>query len=354
MVAVLAATIGALLATGAEVATGGTHTKIQTVVVPALERRADPVSVVTLVGMSTAPIDVMAVAQRVRPAVVELEAQNATGAITGTGSAVMFRSDGYLITDMSVVAGAVGLTAVLADTRRVRARVLGSDPESGVALVKVDGSGYPVADLGSTSGVQVGEPAIAIGGTPSAVAAMAVGTVRALGRSIDDGDGRQLVGMIQTDAVPASGGRGGALVDDNGVVIGITAGPQQGAPGDGAVLATPIELAYAVASQLIDGGTVTYGWLGIDGRDLPADAAAAQHLLGGALVERVTSSSPAANCDLEPGDIITAINSRPVTSMASFMVALRTQRPSDRVFLHVRRNGQLRTLTAILAERPSD
>jgi S1-C subfamily serine protease len=307
---------------------------------------------VTLIGTSIAPLDVVAITQKVRPAVVELQAQNAAGAVTRSGSAVMFRSDGYLLTDTGVVAGAVTLTAVLADTRRIAARVLGSDPASGVALVKIDGSGYPVASLGSTAGVQVGQPAIAIGGAPRAIPAVVVGTVRELGRSIDDGDGRQLVGMIETDAAPSPGAWGGALVDDNGVVIGITAAAHGDA--DAGVLATPIELAYAVASELMAGGPVSYGWLGVDGRDLPTTAAASMGLMGGALIERVTDSGPAAASGLQPGDIITFIDSRPVTSMAAFMVALRTHRPGDRVFLHIRRAGQPRTLMAVLGEYPPD
>jgi S1-C subfamily serine protease len=350
-VAVLAGTIGALLATGVEVAVSKPHTKIQTVDVPAVERQADPVTMVTLIGTSIEPLDVVAITQRVRPAVVELQGQNSAGTLTSRGSAVMFRSDGYMLTDAGVVAGAITLTAVLADTRCVPARVLGTDPASGVALVKIAGSGYPVAALGSTAGVQVGQSAIAIGGAPQSIPAVVVGTVRAIGRSIDDGQGRQLVGMIETDATPTYGAWGGALVDENGVVIGITAGLQPST--DPAVLATPIELAYAVASQLMDGGTVAYGWLGIDGRDLPAASAKSLGLVGGALVERVTTAGPADAGGLQPGDIITAIDNRAVTSMASVMLALRTHRPGDRVFLHVRRAGGTRTFTAVLGQLPT-
>jgi S1-C subfamily serine protease len=350
-VAVLAGTIGALLATGVEVAVSNPHTKIQTVDVPAVERQADPVTMVTLIGTSIEPLDVVAITQRVRPAVVELQGQNSAGTLTSRGSAVMFRSDGYMLTDAGVVAGAVTLTAVMADTRRVPARVLGTDPASGVALVKIAGSGYPVAALGSTAGVQVGQSAIAIGGAPQSIPAVVVGTVRAVGRSIDDGQGRQLVGMIETDATPTYGAWGGALVDDNGVVIGITAGLQPST--DPAVLATPIELAYAVASQLMDGGTVAYGWLGIDGRDLPAASAKSLGLVGGALVERVTAAGPADAGGLQPGDIITTIDNRAVSSMASVMLALRTHRPGDRVFLRVRRAGGTRTFTAVLGQLPA-
>jgi S1-C subfamily serine protease len=165
--------------------------------------------------------------------------------------------------------------------------------------------------------------------------AVAVGAVVNVARTVDVGGGRQRVGMIETDAPIAPGAWGGALLAGNGIVVGIT-GPV--ASPLGSHFATPIELAYAVAGQLMAGKPVVHPWIGIQGRDGT----------GGALVDDVTDSSPAALSGLHSGDVITAVNGRPVSSMGALMVLLRMHVPGDAVLLQVRRGTAELVLRAVL------
>jgi S1-C subfamily serine protease len=353
-VAVFAAGVGAVLAGGGALAAGGLRTHVRTVAVPAVEQRVEQVTVVMPGGHKPPPMDVVAIAQRVRPTIVGLQVQGAKAgppSAASVGSGVMFRSDGYVLTDARVVAGATALIAVLADARRITARVLGTDSETGVSVVKLAGSGYEVAALGSTDDVQVGQRAVAIGATPTTngVPDVSVATVQGVGRSVENDAGRQLAGMIETDAHLGAGAWGGALVDANAVVIGITAAPRS--PNMGG-LATPIDVAYAVGAQLISAGKVGHVWLGINGQDLDAATAAFIGVPGGALVDGVLEASPAAACGLAAGDVITSVNERAVASMASLMVALRVHSPGERVFVHLRRGPDTLALPAVLAERP--
>lgn len=351
-VAVLAGTIGALLAAGITVAATGPRTS--TVAIPAVERQADPVTVAMLTGEPTTRPDLLALAEKLRPAIVGLTGHR-DGAIV-RASAVMFRSDGFMLTDLHVIAGVTALEAVLADNRRLDARVVGTDAESSLAVLKINGYGYDVAALGSTAGVRIGDPAIVLGspvlsGGPPTIA---VGSVRAMGRSVDTGGGQQVVGMIQTDANVGAGAWGGPVVDLNGVVIGIstartTPNAAGGAGSQSSGYASPIELVSSAAEQLITSGHVIHAWLGIDGRDLDPSQAKALRLSGGVVVEEVDPSSPASACGLLRGDVIIAIDSRAVSSMGVLMMAVRSHHPGDRVLLRVRRGNAERTLTAVLA-----
>ncbi|HWI03012.1 MAG TPA: trypsin-like peptidase domain-containing protein, partial [Acidimicrobiales bacterium] len=213
----------------------------------------------TLVG---ARADVVSVAERVRPAIVQLKVERGR---SGSGSGVLFRSDGHLLTNAHVVDGATSVMVVLSSGRELAARVVGSDAESDTAVVKIDGGPFPVAELGSTADLKVGQEAIAIGsplgltGGPS----VTVGVVSALHRSVRTRTGHNLIDMVQTDAPIAPGSSGGALLDSNGKVIGITtavAMTDTGAEGFG--FATPIDAARNAAEQLIATGKVVTVWLG--------------------------------------------------------------------------------------------
>ncbi|MDQ1373044.1 MAG: hypothetical protein QOJ09_382, partial [Actinomycetota bacterium] len=195
--------------------------------------------------------------------------------------------------------------------------------------------------------LKVGNQAIAIG-SPLGLAggpSLSVGVVSALGRQVDSRDGPPLLDMIQTDAPIAPGSSGGALLDGNGSVIGITtaiAVSDVGAEGLG--FATPIDIARDVAEQLITTGKVVHVWLGIEGEDAAANS--------GALVRKIRAASPAADAGIHERDVITSVQAKPVTSMSALVVALRTRKPGQVVKIGLVRDGKPMTVDVTLVDRP--
>jgi S1-C subfamily serine protease len=352
--AVLAGLMGAVLATGVGVAIGRFN-RTTTVVRP-VERFVDPGRVQVTPAANPKQTDVVEIAASLRPAIVQLQVDGDKG--KGSGSGVIFRSDGYLLTNNHVVEGANSIVAILSDGHRVPAHVVGADPETDIALVKLAGGpGRATALLGTASGLKVGQLAVAIGsplGLPGGPS-VTVGVVSALGREVDAGTGPPLLDMIQTDAPIAPGSSGGALVDQRGSVIGITTavavnnnGPQ------GLGFATPIDIASDVAEQLIGHGKVTHVWLGVTGDDVDADTANHLGITGGAVVKKVTPDSPAADAGIAISDVITEIDGNPIGSMGALVVSMRQRKPGDRATVGYWHNGDYHTVVAILAERPAD
>src|SRR4051794_2292955 len=269
-----------------------------------------------LAGSGSAP-DVPQIAERVRPAIAQLKVE--AGRST-SGSGVIFRSDGQVLTNAHIVEGATTITVVLATGREVPGKVVGSDADTDTAVVKIDGGPYPVAELGTASDLKVGQTAVAIG-SPS----VTVGAISALHRSVRSGTGSTvLMDMVQTDAPIAPGSSGGALVDGAGRVVGITT-VLAGADGFG--FATPIDVARAAAEQLMATGKVIPVWLGVEGSDLDGAGAADLQLEGGALVDRVRADSPAERAGIAAKDVIVGVDGRPVMSLGMLAVAVRTPRP---------------------------
>jgi S1-C subfamily serine protease len=243
----------------------------------------------------------------------------------------------------------------------VTGRVVGTDTDSDTAVVKVDGGPYPVATLGTTADLKVGQQAIAIGsplglsGGPS----VTVGVVSALHRTVrtrnsaQTPNGQTLIDMVQTDAPIAPGSSGGALLDAYGRVIGITSAvavTDTGAEGFG--FATPIDLARSVADQLITTGKVVTVWLGVEGSDLDGATATDLDVDGGAMVERVKDDSPAERAGLAARDVIVGVDGKSVNSMGMLAVTVRGHRPGDVVTLDVVREKQHHAMKVTVAERP--
>lgn len=346
-VGVVAGLAGAALTTAVIAVTGSLSPRV-------IEREiVEKVAVTPVVSspMLRGERGVVAVAERLSPAIVRLDVEQAGG--TATGSGVLFRDDGLVLTSAHVVAGATAISVVLTDGRRLDGHLVGLDGVTDVALVDVDGQGFPVAVLGTADGLEVGAPAIAIGsplgldGGPS----VTTGVISALDRRVDASGGEQLHGMIQTDAPVAPGSSGGALVDANGAVIGImTAVADQ--PGGRFGFATPIDLAHRVAQQLLATGHMAHGWLGVEGTDLTAAQAMAMRVAGGARVQRVTASSPAAQAGLTPDDVITEVDGKAIRSTSNLVVQLRAHDPGDQVVVGYWRRGQHTEVTITLVEHP--
>lgn len=294
--------------------------------------------------------DIPTLAARARPAIVKVEVRSTSGESSASG--VIFRSDGHVLTNAHVVEGASELTVQTADGERVPGRVIGGDPDTDLAVVKIEGMDLPVVTLGRSTDLRVGETAIAIGsplgldGGPS----VSVGVISALSRSVRGEDGKPLLDMIQTDASIAPGSSGGALLDMTGAVVGITTAIaiDSRAGGESLGFATPVEVARDVAHQLIDKGHVVHAWLGIEGDDVVGDPVSSP----GALVRQVLEDSPAARAGILPGDVITAIEGKPVKSMLMLMVSLRSHSPGDAIAVTLSRNGKPAEMWATLMERP--
>ncbi len=297
---------------------------------------------------------VVRIAAEVSPAIVRIEVR---GDVDGSGSGVVFRDDGHVLTNAHVVDDAERIMAVLADGTALEAELVGADETTDVAVVKVArAEPMPTALVGSAAGLAVGQPTVAIGSPLGLLGGSSVttGVVSALGREVASQDGPPLLDMIQTDAAIAPGSSGGALLDMRGTVIGITtaiAVSQVGSEGLG--FAVPIDLAVRIATQLIDHGRAVHVWLGIEGRNLDAADAVDAGLRGGAEVTDVVPGSPAEAGGLRSGDIIAAVGDVAVPSMSGLVVALRERLPGQVVTLRVLRGDEEREHQVTLEERRS-
>jgi S1-C subfamily serine protease len=347
LVASISGMVGALLATGVVVAAGGFQGRGTERVV---ERQEVPIQTVsTPTGQS-----VVDIAQRVRPAITQIRVEGKEGDSSGSG--VLFRSDGHVLTNFHVIDGADSVKVVIDSGRELAAKVIGSDPENDVALLKVDGGPFPVASLGSAADLRVGQSAIAIG-SPLGLAggpSVTVGVVSALHRRLDTRGGPPLLDMIQTDAPISPGSSGGALLDANGAVIGLTTAVATTEGAQGLGFATPIDVARSAAEQLIAGGKVVHVWLGIEGTDVDPTTAKEMAIDGGALVGRVVKGSPADKGGLQARDVIVGVDSQPVKTMGGLVVALRGRSPGNTVSLDIRRGKEQMLMTVSLIERPSN
>jgi S1-C subfamily serine protease len=242
--------------------------------------------------------------ETVGPAVVHIAARYAKGR-GGTGSGVIFAPDGYLITNSHVVAGATALTASLTDGRSLPARLVGDDPATDLAVLRLEASGLPHAAFGSSSRLRVGQLAVAIGNPLGYQATVTAGIVSALGRTLRSPNGRLIESVVQTDAPLNPGNSGGALSDGRGRVIGVTSAIVGRA--QGLCFAIGADTAVDVASRILRDGKVRRSRLGLGGQTTMLDArlAARLHREGSAvMVSEVMDGGPAAAAGLQAGDVI--------------------------------------------------
>lgn len=295
---------------------------------------------------------VVNIAREAGPAVVRIDVR---GDQDGSGSGVVFRDDGHVLTNAHVVDDADRIVVVTSDGSAYDAEVVGIDTVTDVAVVKLDAPApMPTALIGTATGLRVGQQTIAIGSPLGLIGGSSVttGVVSALGREVASREGPPLLDMIQTDAAIAPGSSGGALLDLQGTVIGITtaiAVSQVGAEGLG--FAVPIDLAMKVGTEIIEDGRAVHVFLGVEGTDLDAAKAADAGLQGGAEIIDVVRGGPAADAGLVDDDVIVAIDGEQVRSMTGLVVALRARDPGTVVTLTVIRDGEVLDLTATLDAR---
>jgi serine protease Do len=296
------------------------------------------------------------VASQVGPSVVQVNVAQAStfGAPgeEGIGSGVIYRKDGYIVTNNHVVEGASDVNVAFADGTTEPAQVVGRDPDTEIAVIRVDRNDLPAASFRNSEDLVVGQLAVAIG-SPSGVIS---GIGRAFPPELTGGYERSLVDLIQTDAAISPGNSGGALADRAGEIIGINVAylppSETGAVNIG--FAIPSDTAISAADQLIETGEVSSAYLGVETTDLSPEDAERFDLpvQSGAIVESVVPDSGADGAGVRRGDIIVQLGDEPVENTGDLLGSLRDYQPGDTVELTVVRNGAKQTLEATLGERP--
>jgi serine protease DegQ len=273
----------------------------------------------------------------------------------GLGSGVIVAPEGYLLTNHHVVAGADAIEVQLADGRRAPARLVGSDPETDLALLKLDLPDLPSVALGDAARLRVGDIVLAIGNPFGVGQTVTAGIVSALGRT--------RLGLstyenfIQTDAAINPGNSGGALIDAQGHLVGINTAiftRQQGGGSLGIGFAIPVDTARQVLAALVRDGEVRRGWLGVEQRDLSAEFVEAFKLpiTQGALITGVLQDGPASRAGLRPGDVVVRVGSQPVEDSRQLLAAVAALEPGAAVTVGVQRRDQALTLQVTPGQRP--
>ncbi|MDY0205118.1 MAG: Do family serine endopeptidase AlgW [Pseudomonas sp.] len=269
------------------------------------------------------------------------------------GSAVLMSKEGYLLTNNHVTAGADQIVVALKDGRETLARVIGSDPETDLAVLKIDLPDLPAITLGRSDSIRIGDVVLAIGNPFGVGQTVTMGIISATGRNqlglntYED--------FIQTDAAINPGNSGGALVDAQGHLLGInTAIFSRSGGSQGIGFAIPVKLALDVMRSIVEHGQVVRGWLGLEVQALTPELAESFGLLNspGVLVAGVYRDGPAAKAGLQPGDIILKIANQDAKDGRTSMNQVALMQPGATVDITVLRNGQALTLTASIGVRP--
>jgi putative serine protease PepD len=314
------------------------------------------------------PKSYAAIAAHVLPSVVSINVSGSNEQDTGSG--VILRSDGYILTNNHVVSAASGggtVSVVFNDGTTSTARIVGTDQEDDLAVLKVSKSGLPAATLGSSTAIRVGDPVLAVGSPLGLTGTVTSGIVSALNRPVNTTDQQQnvdpfgnnsapttstVISSIQTDAAINPGNSGGPLVNGAGAVIGInsaiastgsSAGGQAGNIGVG--FAIPIDQAKVIAQELIETGHASHPLMGVTLAD--ATDSSGNDL---ARVQGVSSGGPAAQAGIKVGDVIVAVGGQPTAGADAVIAAIRAHQPGARVAVTVNRSGVRKTVTVTLID----
>jgi len=277
------------------------------------------------------------------------------------GSGVIVSGDGYIVTNNHVVAKATQIEVILSDRRHFKGKVVGADPQTDIAVIKIDAQNLPVVPFGNSGQLKVGDTAMAFGNPFGLYFTATRGIVSALGRSLYDPD--KFEDFIQTDAAINPGNSGGALVNVRGQVIGINTAIFSGSSGPGGEggfigigFAIPSNTAKHVMEDLIKTGKVSRGYLGVSIRPLTDDLAKQFKVpdTSGALVEDVTPGGPADKAGIKNGDVIRKLNGQTVESSGQLQAMVTNINPGTEVRLDIIRDGQPMTIHLTLGERPAN
>jgi serine protease DegQ len=331
------------------------------------------VAPVRRVGSTAAPRGLSEAARRAAPAVASVATSKAYNlgnapqnleqwyryfgdsgrAPVGMGSAVIVSPEGYLMTNNHVVDRMDDIEVMLSDGRRAKAKVVGSDPDTDLAVLKIEMDKLPAITFGNSDALQVGEPVLAIGNPFNVGQTVTSGIVSALGRN-------QLglntfENFIQTDSAFNPGNSGGALVDANGHLMGINTAIYSRSGGSmGIGFAIPVSTARQVLEGLIRDGTVTRGWIGVQPRDVTPEIIESLGLKveKGVLITGVLEDGPAREGGMKPGDVVMRIAGTPVDNTAQLLNVVAALKPKSAAVIDVQRGAQAVALTVTVAQRP--
>jgi serine protease DegQ len=336
-----------------------------------------PVQSVSLIGPGAAATSYATAAKRASPAVVSITASRASVQRPGSddpmfkfffgdrarqlpeerqfglGSGVIISPAGYLLTNNHVIDGADDVEVLLGDGRSAKARTVGTDPESDIAVLKIDLDKLPVIAFGDVDHLQVGDVVLAIGNPFGVGQTVTAGIVSALGRN---SLGINIFeNFIQTDAAINPGNSGGALVDVNGNLLGINTAIYSRSGGSlGIGFAIPVSTARQVMEGLIKDGQVTRGWIGVEPRDLTPEIAKTLDLSvsQGVLITGVVQSGPASAGGLRPGDVVLRIGATAVTNTPQLLNAVAALKPRETATISVQRGHDALDIKVLVAQRP--
>jgi Do/DeqQ family serine protease len=272
---------------------------------------------------------------------------------SGLGSGVIVSNEGYLLTNNHVVEDASDIDVQLSDGRQVSARLIGTDPETDLAVLKIEVERLPVIAFGDVPALQVGDAVLAIGNPFNVGQTVTAGIVSALGRN--------RLGLstfenfIQTDAAINPGNSGGALVDAQGNLVGINTAIFSRSGGSlGIGFAIPVDTARQVMESLVRDGQVRRGWIGVEPRDLTPEVAQSFGLpvREGVLITGVLKGGPAAKAGLRPGDVVLRVGERPVANTTQLLSAVAALLPESSATFGLQRGEQALDLVVTVAQRP--
>jgi len=278
----------------------------------------------------------------------------------GLGSGVIVSKDGYIITNNHVVEGADELKVLLNDERELTAKVIGTDPKTDVAVIKIDAENLPAATLADSAKLRVGDVVFAIGNPLGVGQTVTMGIVSATGRRV--GILEEVAGyedFIQTDAAINQGNSGGALIDARGRLVGINSAIISTSSGNiGIGFSIPINLANSIMSSLLETGTVSRGYLGVQTQALTADEAevfsVSKDTKGVVITDLNPADGPAAKAGLKREDVITAINNKAVTTRDDLRLIIAQTLPGTKIIVKYIRGGKVETKEVTLGKLPDD
>jgi Do/DeqQ family serine protease len=271
---------------------------------------------------------------------------------SGLGSGVVVSPSGYILTNNHVIEGADDIEVMLNDGRVIKASVIGTDPETDLAVLKVNLDGLTAITLGNSDELQVGDPVLAVGNPFGVGKTVTSGIVSALGRS-------QLgintfENFIQTDAAINPGNSGGALVDVNGHLVGINTAIYSRSGGSmGIGFAIPTSTARSVMESIVQDGKVTRGWIGVEPREFNTELAETFGISpqNGVIITGVLQNGPAAHAGLKPGDLIVAVNGKAVKTVSELLTQVAALKPGVEARLDIQRKQAATTLTVVPGKR---
>ena len=328
------------------------------------------VGTLKVVSPSQGGLSVSAIAQKVTPSIVNIDIRTAgqqtpfftTQAQEGTGSGVIYSSDGYIITNNHVVEGAQQITVTLASGESLPGKTVGTDVTNDIAVVKINKTGLPTLQMGNSDNLVVGELAVVIGSPFGFEQTVTSGIISALHRSVQASStggtsNEVLTDLIQTDAAINPGNSGGALCDGNAKLIGINAVIASASGGsEGIGFAIPVNTATSIADSIIGGKPVSHPYLGVQGQTVSQDIATQYNLpvTSGAYITSVIPGGPADKVGMKSGDIIVAINGQPVKSMDDVVAAVRKLKVGDKVSVTYYQGNSKKTAEVPLQEKPAN